>query len=246
MHKQLILSTPAYTRSIHSCVRQRPSTTNPTSATLLTRPNRRDSDLRISQTTTNAQPSIDATQADNDGPLLHDLHRSAGRADRAQAQARLPEGPRVRRRRGVRPRQPLPCGNSRSPGRAHDRIYGTGVLAVTATPGTPSPGVRGSTARKLVLGDCTKRNPDKSRHPNWPADTCECRYHWYGLGGVGCKISDAVDFPGCACKCTLGFLSCTGVDANCKDPDSDACKNPDKSYASCEQGGGDCGGYPRL
>ena len=54
MHKQLILSTPAYTRSIHSCVRQRPSTTNPTSATLLTRPNRRDSDLRISQTTTNA------------------------------------------------------------------------------------------------------------------------------------------------------------------------------------------------
>ena len=55
---------------------------------------------------------------------------------------------------------------------------------------------------------------------------------------------DAVDFPGCACKCFYSFLmSCKGVDANCKDPESDACKNPDKSKASCEQGGGNCGGY---
>ena len=58
---------------------------------------------------------------------------------------------------------------------------------------------------------------------------------------------DAVDFPGCACKCFYSFLlSCKGVDANCKDPESDACKNPDKSKASCEQGGGNCGGYAPI
>ena len=58
---------------------------------------------------------------------------------------------------------------------------------------------------------------------------------------------DAVDFPGCACKCFYNFLlSCKGVDANCKDPESDACKNPDKSKASCEQGGGNCGGYAPI
>jgi hypothetical protein len=33
------------------------------------------------------------------------------------------------------------------------------------------------------------------------------------------------------------------MDVNCKDPESDACKNPDKSKASCKQGGGNCGGY---
>ena len=36
------------------------------------------------------------------------------------------------------------------------------------------------------------------------------------------------------------------MDANCKDPESDACKNPDKSKASCEQGGGNCGGYAPI
>ena len=119
--------------------------------------------------------------------------------------------------------------------------YDTGVLAVTATPGAPAPGLRGSTARELLEdGACTKR----LGHPNKPSDTCDCGY---ALFAGGCYISDAVDFPGCACKCRTGrfpgYLSCHGVDVNCKDPESDACKNPDKSKASCKQGGGDCGGY---
>ena len=87
--------------------------------------------------------------------------------------------------------------------------------------------------------DCTKRGGK-------PADTCRCKHNCASFIKCGCRISDAVDFPGCACKCTgprtMG-RDCSGVDVNCKDPESDACKNPDKSKASCEQGGGDCRGY---
>jgi len=115
-----------------------------------------------------------------------------------------------------------------------------GVLAVTATPGTPSPGLRGSTATELLLdGDCTRQG---GRHPLQNPKTCDCDYSSAG----GCKISNVVDFPGCACKCIYDyFWTCHGEDANCKDKESDACKNPDASKAACEQGGGDCGGYPR-
>ena len=227
-------------------MRQRPSTTNPTSATLLTRPNRRDSDLRISQTTTNAlshQLTL-ATQAYKNC-RLPDLHRSDVRADRAQAQ---PMSRKVLAFAGAAAfvlgnRSRVEILDLRD---ARDRIYffghaeyDTGVLAVTATPGAPAPGVRGSTARKL-LHDCTKR----LGHPSKPSDTCECDYHYLIFAKRGCRISNAVDFPGCACYCYRSFLfTCTGVDANCKDPESDACKNPDKSKASCKQGGGDCGGY---
>ena len=93
------------------------------------------------------------------------------------------------------------------------------TAAPTAGP-TPGPTPR----------DCTKR------------DTCECGYQ-FKIGQSGCKITNAVDFPGCACKCRYNTFRCTGKDANCKDPESDACKNPDKSKASCIQGGGACGGY---
>ena len=123
-------------------------------------------------------------------------------------------------------------------GRADHPLCDTGVLAVTATPGTPSPGLRGSTATELLLdGDCTRQG---GRHPLQNPKTCDCDYSSAG----GCKISNVVDFPGCACKCIYDyFWTCHGEDANCKDKESDACKNPDASKAACEQGGGDCGGY---
>ena len=107
-----------------------------------------------------SQPSIDYDAGKHNGRLLqHDRHRSDVRADHAQVQAHVPESPRVRRRRVVRP-------------------------------------------------------------------------------------SQTQSISGCACKCIyeLGW-TCSGQDANCKDPTSDLCKNPDNSKAACEQGGGDCGGY---
>jgi len=115
-------------------------------------------------------------------------------------------------------------------------MYGTGVLAVTATPGTPSPGLRGSTATELVLdGDCVAPSTAGTSFVH-----CDCDYH-----PGGCRISSIESIPGCACKCVYETLlwTCHGQDANCKDPNSDACKNPDDTKASCEQGGGDCGGY---
>ena len=115
--------------------------------------------------------------------------------------------------------------------------YDTGVLAVTATPGTPSPGLRGSTATELILnGDCARQG---GRHPFETPVHCDCDYH-----PGGCTISQTQSISGCACKCIyeLGW-TCSGQDANCKDPTSDLCKNPDNSKAACEQGGGDCGGY---
>ena len=114
-------------------------------------------------------------------------------------------------------------------------MYGTGVLAVTATPGTPSPGLRGSTATELVLdGDCVAPSTAGTSFVH-----CDCDYH-----PGGCTISQTQSISGCACKCIyeLGW-TCSGQDANCKDPTSDLCKNPDNSKAACEQGGGDCGGY---
>ena len=49
---------------------------------------------------------------------------------------------------------------------------------------------------------------------------------------------------GKACKCVYSFLwTCKGEETDCKEAANAKCILPDKSLASCKQGGGDCGGY---
>ena len=68
---------------------------------------------------------------------------------------------------------------------------------------------------------------------------CDCDYH-----PGGCSISRAA-FTGSACQCKyLGGWTCGGSIVKCRDSSSQYCKNPDRSYNSCLQGGGDCEGYP--
>lgn len=70
------------------------------------------------------------------------------------------------------------------------------------------------------------------------ANACDCN-HYSG----GCKISKPAP-KGRACKCVYkGFWTCTGHIRSCSNPSNHYCQNPDKSIFSCEQGGGNCGGY---
>ena len=81
----------------------------------------------------------------------------------------------------------------------------------------------------------------------YEAEACDCEYH-----SGGCSISKAAS-PGSACRCSyrfwntpfieFSFATCSGSEIGCRDPDSQYCKNPDKSVQSCFLGGGDCGGY---
>ena len=74
--------------------------------------------------------------------------------------------------------------------------------------------------------------------------TCDCNYHSNSIfSSGGCKIS--VPPPrGYACKCKyLGAWTCGGTMQLCSDVNSSFCKNPDSSKDTCNQGGGDCGGY---
>ncbi|XP_074647537.1 hatching enzyme 1.2-like [Tubulanus polymorphus] len=67
---------------------------------------------------------------------------------------------------------------------------------------------------------------------------CDCNYR-----RGGCYIS-VPPLPGSACKCIYkGAWTCRGHSIACRNSDDEKCKNPDKSYATCEQGRGDCGGY---
>ncbi|WP_422491581.1 hypothetical protein [Endozoicomonas sp. ALE010] len=74
--------------------------------------------------------------------------------------------------------------------------------------------------------------------------SCDCDYRGKGaFKGGGCKIVDpAPDNTACYCK-YKGAWTCGGSVAVCEDPNSEACKHPSRNKASCEQGGGDCGGY---
>ena len=67
----------------------------------------------------------------------------------------------------------------------------------------------------------------------------------------GCVIKLAA-VAGKACKCIKGYHAyqgtvyyvCSAMEINCKNPDSNACKVPDKSFCSCMQAFlGDCWGY---
>jgi hypothetical protein len=77
-----------------------------------------------------------------------------------------------------------------------------------------------------------------------PDGTCDCSYRrkfWYG--GGGCIITKAAP-KFTACKCSYAGWTCTGKVINCDwQTPHGACKTPDTTKKSCEQGRGDCGGY---
>ncbi|XP_075431600.1 uncharacterized protein LOC142468858 [Ascaphus truei] len=75
--------------------------------------------------------------------------------------------------------------------------------------------------------------------PPLKSDSCDCDYH-----PGGCTISQLPP-ANLACYCTYkGAWTCGGEIRECPQPDAPKCKTPDKSLATCLQGGGDCGAYP--
>ena len=102
-------------------------------------------------------------------------------------------------------------------------------------------------------GECSSCEDDSNyfcQHPDYTIGTCfqgggdcegyycDCDYH-----PGGCKIS-VVASPGSACHCNYeGAWTCGGYSVHCNDEKSPLCFQPDDSFASCELGGGDCGGY---
>lgn len=73
---------------------------------------------------------------------------------------------------------------------------------------------------------------------------CACSSVWVPWYGWSCQISiPAPKGAACWCKSSeiLGWLtSCQGENIKCQEPGSRYCENPDTSYLSCLQGGGDC------
>ncbi len=68
--------------------------------------------------------------------------------------------------------------------------------------------------------------------------SCGCNYH-----AGGCQIAQTAP-SGFACHCSYkGFFTCGGSIVGCRDDNSYHCQNPDMSFHSCLQGGGDCDGY---
>ena len=67
---------------------------------------------------------------------------------------------------------------------------------------------------------------------------CRCGYR-----PGGCIITRAAP-AGRACRCSYkGAWTCGGSVVDCRDLNSQHCKNPDQSFESCYQGSGDCDGY---
>lgn len=98
----------------------------------------------------------------------------------------------------------------------------------------------------LVLSGCatTSDIPSSRKLADGNGLSCDCDYRTKGfLQGGGCKIVDPAP-PNTACYCKyLGFWTCNGTVVQCESAGADACKNPSRDKASCDQGGGDCGGY---
>jgi hypothetical protein len=67
--------------------------------------------------------------------------------------------------------------------------------------------------------------------------SCNCEFR-----RSGCAISVAAP-AGTACRCHYELGICSGTLVPCVDPQSPSCRQPDQSRASCDQGGGNCGGY---
>ena len=73
---------------------------------------------------------------------------------------------------------------------------------------------------------------------------CECDY--FQPNGIfragGCRIvNPSPANHGCYCHYTL--WTCYGTVGLCKNYNNHKCKHSDDTLSSCEQGGGDCGGY---
>jgi len=73
---------------------------------------------------------------------------------------------------------------------------------------------------------------------------CDCDYHSNGIfSSGGCKVVIAPP-RGYACRCKYGGAwTCGGKISLCNDVNNAKCQNPDLSVDTCNQGGGDCGGY---
>lgn len=102
-----------------------------------------------------------------------------------------------------------------------------------------------SIALLLLVTGCTTQPPSDRQVKNLEAGlSCDCDYRNKSMfKSGGCKIVDPAP-PGMACYCKYqGFWTCSGAIAVCENPDSPDCRNPSRNKASCEQGGGDCGGY---
>ncbi len=97
-----------------------------------------------------------------------------------------------------------------------------------------------SSLPKCVLPDksfdsCMLGQGDCGGYPN--SNDCDCDY-----SSGGCKISTVAPRY-YACKCSYkGAWTCGGSVVNC-DPANALCREPTNSHASCNLGGGDCGGY---
>jgi len=74
--------------------------------------------------------------------------------------------------------------------------------------------------------------------------SCDCDYKSHGIfSGGGCKVSQAAPAY-TACKCTYeGFFTCSGEVVRCNNEANSRCATPDETKASCNLGGGDCGGH---
>eukprot|EP01084_Bolivina_argentea_P300769 518708_1 len=91
------------------------------------------------------------------------------------------------------------------------------------------------------------KNPDYSRNSciqgrgDCDGYKCDCDYY-----PGGCSISKKAP-KNTACQCSYtGGWSCSGSVRQCTNPNSQYCKNPDKTINSCRQGRGDCDGYSSI
>ena len=109
-----------------------------------------------------------------------------------------------------------------------------------------------------VVG-CTYNNTNTCAHPSTDVSSCfmgegdcggytgvcDCNYHFDFMSN-GCYISKPAP-AGVACLCKYeGFWTCSGGATYCLFPSTTLCSSPDCSYASCMNGGGDCGGYDYI
>ncbi|XP_066927748.1 uncharacterized protein [Clytia hemisphaerica] len=101
--------------------------------------------------------------------------------------------------------------------------------------------------------ECREPNDDKCRQPDnsfrscmqgdgdcqgYKEGNCDCDYH-----PGGCKISSPPPAYA-ACRCNYkGAWTCGGHLVRCPVWNNHFCLNPDFSKATCQFGGGDCGGY---
>jgi hypothetical protein len=73
--------------------------------------------------------------------------------------------------------------------------------------------------------------------------SCECKLIIKTMyGGGGCIITRAASQSNRACNCIRSNLKCTGKIVTC-DSSNQYCNQPDTTKESCQQGGGNCGGY---